>query len=128
MDALTRVGVSVDPADPTPPYEQLRRQLHSLIVSGVITSGTRLSPVRGLAADLSLAPGTVARTCRCLEAEGLVETRRGGGTIVNPRGPKLSAAQRTKKVAALAEDFASEARRAGATDESIRKALEDALA
>lgn len=38
--------------------------------------------MRRLAADLSLAPNTVARTYRELEAAGVVETRGRNGTIV----------------------------------------------
>ena len=48
--------------DPTPPYEQLRRQLADLIGAGLLRPGDRLPPLRQLAADLGLAAGTVART------------------------------------------------------------------
>ena len=69
-------------ADPTPPYEQLRRQLDGLIRSGVLPAGSRLPPLRQLAGDLGLAVGTVARTYRELETAGLIRSRRGGGTRV----------------------------------------------
>jgi DNA-binding transcriptional regulator YhcF (GntR family) len=62
MSATT--ALRLVPGDPTPPYEQLRRQLADLIGSGVLTTGDRLPPVRQLAADLGLAAGTVARTYR----------------------------------------------------------------
>ena len=65
--AMTLSTVTVDVLDPTPPYEQLRRQLADLIGSGVLSPGDRLPPVRQLAADLGLAVGTVARTYRELE-------------------------------------------------------------
>ena len=54
---MTLSTVTVDVLDPTPPYEQLRRQLADLIGSGVLGAGDRLPPVRQLAADLGLAPG-----------------------------------------------------------------------
>ena len=75
---MTLSTVTVDVLDPTPPYEQLRRQLADLIGSGVLTPGDRLPPVRQLAADLGLAAGTVARTYRELEQSGHVRSRRGG--------------------------------------------------
>ncbi|SBT52445.1 GntR family transcriptional regulator [Micromonospora auratinigra] len=75
----------VDTDDPTPPYEQLRRQLTELIVAGVLPAGERLPPLRQLAGDLGLAVGTVARTYRELESAGLVRSRRGGGTRVAER-------------------------------------------
>ncbi len=67
---MTALTISVDPSSPTPPYEQLRQQLAQLIELGTLTDGTRLPPVRQLAADLGLAAGTVARTYRELEAAG----------------------------------------------------------
>jgi DNA-binding transcriptional regulator YhcF (GntR family) len=84
---MTLQAVTVDVLDPTPPYEQLRRQLADLVGSGVLAAGDRLPPVRQLAADLGLAPGTVARTYRELEAAGYVRSRRGGGTRVAPHPP-----------------------------------------
>lgn len=76
------MNVSLDLRDPTPPYEQIRRQLASAIELGTLTTGTRLPPVRQLASDLGVATGTVARAYAELEAAGLVSTRRGGGTRV----------------------------------------------
>ena len=43
------VALRVDPADPTPAYEQLRRQLAGLIRTGSVAVGTRLPTVRQLA-------------------------------------------------------------------------------
>ncbi len=74
----------VDTTNPTPPYEQLRRQLADLITGGALPPGERLPPLRQLAGDLGLAVGTVARTYRELETAGLITSRRGGGTRVAP--------------------------------------------
>lgn len=73
----------VETKDPTPPYEQLRRQFVALISAGVLAPGERLPPVRQLAGDLGVAAGTVARAYRELEAAGLVHAKRGGGTRVS---------------------------------------------
>ncbi|MDQ1175419.1 GntR family transcriptional regulator [Microbacterium sp. SORGH_AS_0421] len=59
-------------------YERLR----GLIASGYLGQGERLPTVRQTAADFGVAPGTAARAFRQLEQEGLVETRKGGGTRV----------------------------------------------
>jgi DNA-binding transcriptional regulator YhcF (GntR family) len=50
--------------------------------------GVRLPSVRQLAADLDLAPNTVAKTIRELELAGYVETRGRNGTVVAYRAPK----------------------------------------
>lgn len=74
----------IDPQNQRPPFEQLRRQLIEQIMHRELPAGERLPPVRGLAAELGLAPNTVARAYRELEAEGYVVTRGRGGTIVAP--------------------------------------------
>lgn len=120
-------SVRIDPADPTPPYEQLRRQLAALITAGALAEGTRLAPVRQLAADLALATGTVARAYRELEGEGLVRTARGAGTRVIAPQHALSPAQRRARLAELARAYVEGARLLGADDEALRRALDKAL-
>ena len=79
----------MDLGSATPPYEQIRAQISSLIALGALAPGTRLPTVRRLAADLGIAAGTVARAYRELEQSGLIETRRRNGTVVagTPAGP-----------------------------------------
>lgn len=55
-----------------------------MIRSGELASGDRLPSVRQLAADLRIAPGTVARAFKSLDAEGLTESSRSVGTRVRP--------------------------------------------
>lgn len=113
----------VDTTDPTPPYEQLRRQFVELIGSGVLGLGDRLPPLRQLAADLGLAVGTVARTYRELETAGLVASRRGGGTRVLASARPSTAAQRERDLREHAAAFVRQARLLGAGDDDVRAAL-----
>lgn len=107
--------IVIDPHRPTPPYEQVRQQIADLVRAGVLAAGTRLPPVRQLATDLGLAAGTVARAYQELEAAGLVQTRRGGGTQVLPlRSP--AADRRAVMLAERAAEYLAEARRLGVTD------------
>lgn len=121
------VALRVDTHDPTPPYEQLRRQLVSLVESSVLEPGDRLPPVRQLAADLGLAVGTVARTYRELEAAGVVSTRRGGGTRVQRAVAPVPASQRERALRELAEAYAHQARLLGADDPQVLAAVSAAL-
>lgn len=73
----------VDTASPVPPFEQLRQQFVAQIENGELPTGTQLPTVRRLAADLGLAPNTVARTYRELEHAGLVRTGGRRGTVVS---------------------------------------------
>lgn len=74
--------IDVDQTSAVPAYEQVRAQLAEMILTGVLPAGFRLAPIRQLAADLALAPGTVARVYRELEHEGLVVSRVRHGTVV----------------------------------------------
>jgi len=119
-------ALRVDPADPTPPYEQLRRQLADLIGGGVLASGDRLPPLRQLASDLGLAVGTVARTYSELESAGLVVSRRGGGTRVS-EDTRLPPSRVHTALRASATTCVRHARQLGVSDDEIRQAVEAAL-
>lgn len=121
-------ALQVTASDPTPAYEQLRRQLVALILSGAVAPGERLPPLRQLASDLGLAVGTVARTYRELESAGLVASRRGAGTRVLPRTGAPPDAPLGQALRTSAEELVQRARRLGASDEQVLGAVTDALA
>ena len=110
--------LTVDSDDPTPPYEQLRRQLADLITAGRLGPGDRLPPLRQLAGDLGVAVGTVARTYRELEQEGMLTSRRGGGTKVAAAG-RAPATERRDLLGGMAGDFLARARGLGFSDDEI---------
>jgi DNA-binding transcriptional regulator YhcF (GntR family) len=116
--------IEVDTTHPTPPYEQIRAQLAAMIRRGELAPGDRLPPVRQLAADLTLAVGTVARAYRELEMAGLVETRRGGGTTVT-EGPHGGGEGVT--LARHALDYVAAGRRLGASDDELIAAVRAAV-
>ncbi|NHC13644.1 GntR family transcriptional regulator [Motilibacter deserti] len=99
--------IVVDPRSPVPPFEQLRAQLADQVRTGQLAAGTRLPTVRRLAADLGLAPNTVARAYKELERDGLVETRGRNGTVVAAQDAQHRAAQEA------AEAYAQRARALG---------------
>ncbi len=106
--------ITIDMASATPPFEQVRSQIASLITSGILTSGDRLPTVRDLAADLGIAVGTVARAYRELEQLGLVSSRRRFGTVVSATKPIV-----TKPVQTAVDNLVSTARTAGMADEEV---------
>ena len=91
--------IAIDTRSATPPYEQLRVQLVTQVQSGELSAGTRIPTVRKLAEDLGLAPNTVARAYRELEADGFIETRGRNGSFVSAQG---DAAQKQAQEAARA--------------------------
>lgn len=118
--------VRIDLQDPTPPYEQLRRQFALYIETGQLAADERLPPLRQLARDLGLAVGTVARTYRELETAGLVRSRRGAGTRVLAVALPQATGHRRLREAALI--YAETARALGMTDAQAHQALDSALA
>ncbi|UJP09100.1 GntR family transcriptional regulator [Microbacterium sp. KUDC0406] len=99
---MPEIDIAIDPEAATPPFEQLRDGLRERIASGRLRPGTKLPPVRALAASLGLAANTVARSYRELEADGFVETRGRGGTVVAPR---LDAPARHQRMLELTREY-----------------------
>ena len=120
-------ALRIEAADPTPPYEQLRSQLESLIGAGELPLDSRLPPVRQLAGDLGVAVGTVARAYRELEQQGLIRSRRGGGTRVASPARTITPADRGQRVNRSLLDAVRSARLLGASDGEITDALQRAL-
>ena len=94
--------LTVDASLAVPPFEQLRTQIVDAVRDGSLTPGTRL---RALAQQLGVAPGTVARAYRELEAAGVIETRGRAGTFV-----ALSTDPARRRIEAAAADFAEQVR------------------
>ncbi|MCZ2815589.1 GntR family transcriptional regulator [Modestobacter sp. VKM Ac-2984] len=118
------LDVTVDVGSPTPPYEQIRAQIAGYVRAGVLAAGDRLPTIRALAADLGVAPGTVARAYTELEAAGLVVSRRRVGTVVlGQAGPP--AAEDRVRVAAAA--LAQVAREDGVPAETVLAVVRAAL-
>ena len=111
--------VEVDVASAVPPYEQLRSQIVDLVAVGSLPVGARLPPIRQLAGDLGLAPGTVARAYRELEHEGVVVSRvRHGTTVVAQARP--SRREAGERLAEAARAYAVAVRSlASSRDEAI---------
>jgi DNA-binding transcriptional regulator YhcF (GntR family) len=122
-------GIFVDLRSAVPPYEQIRSQISSLVAVGALSPGTRLPTVRSLAADLGIAAGTVARAYKELEATGLVEARRRGGTVVTGPLPESTGTQGTvpETVAAAVERYIEAGRQAQLSDEVLLDLLRGQL-
>jgi DNA-binding transcriptional regulator YhcF (GntR family) len=112
--------LTLDHTADVPPYEQVRQQLAAAVAEGRLSPGTRLPTVRGLAAGVGLAPNTVARSYRLLEADGVVETRGRRGTVVAGTGGGDATARRG------AQEYAALARSAGLTRAQALMLVEEA--
>lgn len=116
------MDITIDPASPVPPYEQVRLRIAALAAAGDLPAGTKLPPVRRLATDLGLAANTVARAYRELEQAGLVQTRGRAGTVITSQaaGTSLLAQQ-------AAAAYAARTRALGIPDEQALALVKAAL-
>jgi GntR family transcriptional regulator len=120
------MNITVNGASATPPYEQVRKQILNMAASGVLPKGTRLPTIRQLAADLDLAPGTITRAYRELEAAGVVAARGRHGTfIAGP--PMLSRREKDRRLLDEAERLVRTARQLGAAPQETLNAVRQAL-
>lgn len=119
-----RLAIRLEPDTAIPRFEQLRAQLSVMVSVGRLAPGARLPTVRNMATQLDLAPGTVARTYRELESDGIVEGRGRLGTFVVDEPPHSEPLrERRERVAAAAGRYVFEVRQLGADLEAAQAAV-----
>ena len=116
--------VRLDPDSPTPAADQLVAQIVASIQGGELDVGERLPTIRGLAGDLGLAPGTVAKAYGELERDGRIRTQGRRGTTVADR----AATADDRRLAAAADKLADLASSAGLGVSDAHRALDLAIA
>ncbi|HXV63811.1 MAG TPA: GntR family transcriptional regulator [Vicinamibacteria bacterium] len=119
--------ISIDLDSPVPLAEQVRAGVRQAIAHGSVTPGQSLPTVRQLAADLGVNMNTVARAYRLLEADGLVRTVRGRGTLVRSAREDPDVAQRSlrERIGRSIRELVSDARLAGLTRNELESMLRE---
>lgn len=74
--------LEIDHHSGVPIYRQVIRQIRQQIMTDGLRQGDQLETVRDIAARLKVNPMTISKAYSFLEAEGLVERRRGIGLFV----------------------------------------------
>ncbi|MDE2142800.1 MAG: GntR family transcriptional regulator [Elusimicrobia bacterium] len=82
--------IHIDPRSPVPINEQIKAGLRGLIARGALRPGDPAPSIRGLAESLKVNPNTVARAVRELVIEGVLDARRGEGTVVADAAPRMA--------------------------------------
>ena len=86
------------------PYLEIAAEIREQIRSGRLAPGDKLRPVRSMAADYSVAQGTVGAAMEVLRSEGLIDTVQGKGSVVVAVPGEVSADPDVAKLSAeLAE-------------------------
>jgi GntR family transcriptional regulator len=74
--------LQIDHHSGVPIFRQVIDQVRHQIMAGHIKEGDQLTSVRDLSAELKVNPMTISKAYSLLEAQGLVERRRGVGLFV----------------------------------------------
>ena len=65
-----------------PIYEQMKKKIVELVVTGVLPVGEQLPSVRSLAREVGVNPNTVQKAYQELEREGIIVTIGGKGSFI----------------------------------------------
>ncbi len=84
----------IQPGSAEPIYRQIAQQLRRLIASGRLIQGEEIPSVREVAGTHAINPMTVSRAYGQLEAEGLLQRRRGKGMLVAALGTQRQSPDR----------------------------------
>lgn len=126
-------GAALDPLDfihlsdssELPYYDQIAASIKEAVAAGILIPGDRLPAIRQLAQVLDLAPGTVARSYKSLEAGGVVITGARGTVVAAPGSAKAGDSEdRIKELAGLLRPVAVSAFHLGGTAEELFEALQ----
>ncbi|WP_122260534.1 GntR family transcriptional regulator [Ornithinimicrobium cerasi] len=117
----------IDPSLPDPPFAQLREQILRRVAAGDLAPGDRLPTVRGLAEELGIAPNTVARTYKELEADGVLEGRGRSGTFVRAGVDAGRLVPTAASARAAAQRYAEATRSLGLSPEAALALAREAL-
>ena len=99
----------VDLTDPTPVEDQLVRTVRSAIGAGLLSPGDVLPTVRQLAVQLRVGANAVGRAFDMLEAQLVVETRQGVGTVVRAAPDNIRREELLDELIALEDTLLREA-------------------
>jgi DNA-binding transcriptional regulator YhcF (GntR family) len=124
----TQFRVAIDDGSEVSIYEQIIAQVQEGVATGRLATGDRLLPVRQLADELQIAPGTVARAYGELERMGIVATEGSRGTrIAEGAREPLPEAERPEMLRGLLRPLVVAAFHLGATADELREALERSM-
>lgn len=102
---------NINPGSAEPIYRQLVDQLRRRIASGQLVAGQEIPSARELAQALAVNPMTISKAFGLMEAEGLVERRRGLPMVVAAQHQKaLKTRSRAELLRPTLEKAAAEAR------------------
>lgn len=118
----------LNPQASTPLYRQIVEQVQRRVAGGLWLPGDELPSVRAVAERHAINPMTVSKAYSQLEADGVLERRRGVGMAVAVRPSGATAVQdRLALLAPALDSLRLQARQLGVTDAELLSALQERL-
>ena len=108
----------------TPIYDQITRQVKTLILTGVLGEGEALPSMRALARDLRISVITTKRAYEELEWEGFITTVPGKGCFVAPRNLELVRENALRQVEEHLQRAVEAAKLGGIAAAEVRETLD----
>ena len=108
----------------TPIYDQITRQVKTLILTGALCEGEALPSMRALAKDLRISVLPTKRAYEELEREGFIPPVPGKGCFVAPRNLELVRENALRQVEEYLQKAVECARLGGVTAGEVRETLE----
>ena len=105
--------ISIDHHNGIPVFRQIIDQVKFHVVSGLLAPGDELPSTRALSGQLGLNPMTVSKAYSLLEAEGLVERRRGRPLTVKPLQDQIVHAEKLEQLKPQLTQLATMVRQLG---------------
>lgn len=113
--------IHLDQTNPSPLYEQIVKQITERILTGELPPGTELPSVRKLASDLVTSVITTRRAYQELEAQGLIVTRPGIGSVVADLTPADRMGIGLAEIERQLAEVAQNAKRLGVSRDALEK-------
>ena len=120
------MNFAIAPSDPTPIYRQIVDQVRRQIAGGQLRTGIELPSVRAVAQLHAINPMTVSKAYSLLEAEGLLERRRGMGMVVAGQGAR-SVVDPERLLAPLLQALVRQAAELGLPPETLHRLIDQTL-
>ena len=108
-----------------PIYEQIVEQVKYHVLKGHLKPGDSIPSVRGLALDIAITPGTVAKAYQELERQHIIETIRGKGTFIAGTIEMKQDEERMTESKKLMRSAVLELKVMGLTEEQVTDMVKD---
>jgi len=117
--------LDIDHHSGVPIYRQIKDQVREQIMAGRLKEGEQLVSVRELALQLKVTPVTISKAYSAMEAEGLLERRRGVGLFIAEIHSNKKDRKKEEMLEAVLSKAVTTAIQFGLSEEKTEKMLKD---